>query len=243
MFLGYLDDSKRCAKKDDPTVSVLSLVLVRDGISQAVEHVVGQTILEVVPPDRFDQFEEFKACELYGGYGVFDGVAQETRFEAIKTLLHAIDTYRMPIMFGAVDLQRLSRDPYASADPLDVAFRLIVPGIEKLMGEDQYVNGPQFCLLIADEMDKSTKKRLKESFRSLRKKIRPPTLHPGTWYLHDDMYFGDSRDSVGLQLADLCGFFIAKKCEKDEASSGFFDIFRSHIVHKRMEPNRDSVDL
>ncbi len=53
------------------------------------------------------------------------------------------------------------------------------------------------------------------------RQIRPPDYNPRLWYVHDDMYFGSSKDSVGIQLADLCGYFIAKHLEGDVSIDGF----------------------
>jgi hypothetical protein len=39
-----------------------------------------------------------------------------------------------------------------------------------------------------------------------------PTAKPNRLlHVHDDMYFGDSRESVGLQVVDLCSFFMLRK--------------------------------
>jgi hypothetical protein len=55
-------------------------------------------------------------------------------------------------------------------------------------------------------------------------------------HLHDDMYFGSSKDSIGVQLADLCGYFIAKHLEGDAAGEGFYDIIKDRIVYSKLEP-------
>ncbi len=56
------------------------------------------------------------------------------------------------------------------------------------------------------------------------------------WHLHDDMYFGNSQESVGLQLADLCSYFIVKHLEGNQATEGFFKIIEKQIVYSRIEP-------
>jgi hypothetical protein len=235
MFLGYTDDSGRFDKKTQ-TYQVLSIVLVHDKVSETVEHSIGHCVQDVVPEDRLDKFEEFHAWELYGGYGVFDGVDQQKRFEAIKRLLSIISDFKIPVIYGGVNLSLLQQQYYPSANPIDIAFRMCIPRIEELMKGKQRNAGSEFTLLIIDEMDKDKRSRLKQTFRELRKPIRPPNWHPGTWYIHDDMYFGSSKDSLGIQLADLCSYFIAKHLESDSASSGFYDIFRDLIVCEEVGP-------
>jgi len=215
---------------------VLSVVLVHDKLSSSVEHVIGQCVQEIIPEDRLEKFEEFHACELYGGYGVFDGIEQDKRFSAITTLLSVVDQYKIPIICGAVDLKRLRMESFASAVPIDVAFRLCIPAIEELMSKRQHESGPEFALLILDDMDKDKKTILKKSFRELRKPIRPPHWHPGTWHIHDDMYFGSSKDSIGIQIADLCSYFIGKHLEKDQAAEGFYQMFANRIESLKVDP-------
>jgi len=54
--------------------------------------------------------------------------------------------------------------------------------------------------------------------------------------IHDGMYFGDSKESVGIQLADLCSYFIAKHLEKDAAGDGFYLKIKDYITDSKVEP-------
>ncbi len=234
MFLGYMDDSGRFDKKKQ-TYQVLSVVLVHDKQFSDIEHLVGHCVWDVIPEDRLDRFEEFHAWEIYGGYGVFEGIEQEKRFSAIKSLLSILDNYKVPVIYGAVNVQKLHRQPYASAVPIDIAFRLCIPGIEDLMAKERSKSGQGFALLIADD-NKEQKQILKKTFKELRRQIRPPSWHPVTWHIHDDMYFGDSKDSIGIQLADLSSYFIGKHLEQDQAAEGFYQIFKDQIVYSKVEP-------
>lgn len=67
--------------------------------------------------------------------------------------------------------------------------------------------------------------------------MRPPNYDSGkTWHLHDDIYFGDSKNSIGIQLADLCGFVIRRHLEGDLAVAGFYDIMSNQIAFHFIEP-------
>ena len=57
------------------------------------------------------------------------------------------------------------------------------------------------------------------------------------------MYFGDSKFSLGIQLADLCAFFIAKHLEKNTAAEGFYQMIADKIVFSKTYPenNRDMI--
>jgi hypothetical protein len=50
------------------------------------------------------------------------------------------------------------------------------------------------------------------------------------------MYFGDSRHSLGIQLADLCSYFIARHLDGDVEIRGFYDLISPHIVSANTHP-------
>lgn|GEM_PF-1505101 len=238
MFLGYIDDS---ADRKHQKVEALAVVLLHDKKFQMLEHSLAITISNIIPEDRLDKFEEFKAWQLYGGYGVFDGVDQEERFRAIRYLLGTISQQRIPVVYGAVDLSAMARKSYASANPTDAAFRVCMPVISMVMAEQIKELGPEhgleYALLIADNTDKSKRDQLRKTFRELRTQMRPPRWGTGLWFIHDEMYFGDSKDSVGIQLADLACYFIRKHLEnEDPAAESFYNMFQAQIVYGKSNP-------
>lgn len=256
VHLAYLDDSDTRAKKHK--WQVMSAVLIEDKSFKLAETGVSIIPEMLIPSEKLDQFEEFHACELYGGYGVFEGVEQSTRFEAIERLLAVVHMLGLPIMYGAVNLARLQQEFYASADPLDISFRICLKGILELMdahiqqrvqsavGEkiENYalehitphvVTGllEELVILIMDECDKKTKETLHRSFRDLRPPRRATCQIN---HLHDDMYFGDSRFSIGIQLADLCSYLIARHLDEDAEIEGFYKMIEPHIAFSEIHP-------
>jgi hypothetical protein len=247
VYLAYLDDSDTHQKP--VKWQVLTAVIVEDQSFNTVEFVSSMVIESLIPQDKYEQFEEFHACELYGGYGAFEDIDQSKRFDAIHTLLHTVEASSAVIAYGAVDLDQLHRRVYASANPLDIAFRSCASGVEKWLEENALkdlsncdfeagqILPNRLGLFIADDGDKKDKASLQSSFRDLRRRMRPPSYEIGKLcYLHDDMYFGDSKFSVGIQLADLCGYFIAKHLQGDEAAEGFYSMIAGRIVHSQIEP-------
>jgi hypothetical protein len=219
----------------------------------------------LVPAEKLDQVEEFHACELYGGYGVFEGVEQGRRLETIRQL-RMIDTAGMSVVYGAVNLTELKNEVYASADPLDISFRICAKGIQSLMSDKIFskveqsqpgkeildpANDPdpllitawleEVVILIVDECDKKIRDLLQKSFRSLRppRKLKSRTL----FHFHDDMYFGDSRYSAGIQLADLCSYFIARHLEGDNDIDSFYDMLSPCIVFSETYPPSGQVEI
>ena len=210
---------------------------------------------------KIDQFEEFHACDLYGGYGVFEGIEQDRRFTAIGQLLNFIKGAELSVVYGAVDLTSLQNQVYASADPLDISFRTCAKGInswlqEKIITESNKepadpdkVSGlvrwwlEAVVILIVDECDNKIKATLQKSFRNIRPRRKPPDhLKPPTVHFHDDMYFGDSRYSVGIQLADLCSYFIARHLNGDQETENFYQMIKPYIVFSQTHPPMDPTD-
>lgn len=238
MYLAYLDESGR--RKRDRKFQVLSAIIVKDELFSYAELVSAASLAEILPREKVEKFEEFHAFELFNGIGIFTDIDQPTRFGQIEHLLRVIQDHNVPIVFGAVNESELQNRNYGSANPIDIGFRICARGVENWMVRHE---PEQFAVFIADEFEGETKTRLKRSFREFRKQIRPPYYDTGILeHVHDSMYFGDSKDSVGIQLADLCSYIIAKHIEGDPAVAGFYQLIQEQIVHSEIEPKDNSTE-
>jgi hypothetical protein len=141
--------------------------MVSDDAFSAVELISSIAIENLMPEDKRSDFLEFHACELYGGYGPFEGIEQRKRFEAIESLLSLLPSCDIHVAYGAVNLDELRRQPYASANPLDMAFRMCAQRVGDWLVAKAIHAGQSksaFGLLIADECDKADKIVLQNSF-------------------------------------------------------------------------------
>lgn len=236
VYLAYLDDSAQ------RNWQVIGAVLIPDESFFVVELLSALEIENLMPRERQHEFQEFHASELYCGEGIFAGIDQKIRFNAITNLLQCVDTCKAKVAYGSVDLDRLRKSSYHSANPRDVAFRRCVLGIEQWMYQsvltemaEKGTSGSNYTtLFIMDEAakgDKETKSLLQRSFHSLRPSFRVSGEEDTRLtFVHDDMYFGDSRYSIGIQIADLCSYFIAKHLYGDSVSEGFYKMIEPHII-------------
>lgn len=237
MYFSYLDESESDRKKVQVPYFVLSAVLVNERVFGNLEIMSSIVVEDILPEERRASFKEFHAYELFNGYGVFDGIDRPKRFHAIETLLNTIVQQNLTVVTSIVDLTKLRSTPFGSALPSDVAFRDCAAAINSHIRAEQPTGN--FSIVIMDEhSDRKVREELKSAFRTLR-----PHLHetgsyatPGLWNLHDSMYFGDSRDSIGLQLADLCSYFIRKHEEKHIVAESFYKLFDHRIVHQEKLP-------
>lgn len=222
MHLAYLDDSGTHDKKS-VKFQVMTGVIVEGWEFRDIELAVGMMVERLLPEERWEEVEEFHAYELFGGYGVFEGISREKRLGVVEAFLQILVAHKITIVYGAVDTIKLADKVYGSANPIDICFRLCVSGIE--LWAAQHIRMPAtsdpdvllqdaqpMVLVVADDFtEKPIKESIRKSFRLLRAKVRPPDYDSGkTWHLHDDLYFGNSKDSIGIQLADLCGHIVRR---------------------------------
>lgn len=211
---------------------------------------------QLFPVDEIEaRFQEFHAFELFKGEGAFKGISEEKRFTAITLLLMAVRDHNLPFIYAAINEKKLADSPisqslFETAQPLVAAFKLCLLGVEKWawgrhardeMGyKVDYAD--QYLLIADDTNDQELKKRLRHSYRLLRA-ARPYVLKSPNrlWHAHDAMYFGDSRDSVGIQLADLCTYFMQRRLLKrdpnvKDKSDEFYEMFSAQAICAKPEP-------
>lgn len=259
MHLAYIDDSDTKAKTSK--WQVMCGVIVEDKNFKFIEYGMAGIRGTLFPAEKASDFQEFHACELYGGHGAFSGIEQEDRFDAIWKLLSLLKLADVSVVYGAVNLTRLRSQVYASADPLDISFRICIAGIrewnddrmakkvQSMLTPDDYKTPEtllkpmlanwleELLIVIVDECDPKVRNSLQKSYRGL----RAAGSDTGLAHFHDDMYFGDSRYSIGIQLADLCSYFIARHIEGDSEIEPFYEVIAPYIVFSQIEPEEKNA--
>jgi len=253
VHLAYLDESQQ-----QGAVAIFGAVVIPHLAFGFAERMHSIAVEQLFSSDEIEEkFQEFHAYELFKGEGAFKEIEQPKRFDAITVLLTAMSRYRLPFIYAAIDEKKLassslSRGLLETAHPLVPAFKMCILGIEKWAQDHHPAQVPDDAikldyrdqyLLIADEMkDQELKKRLRNSYRLLRA-ARPylGKTQNRLWHAHDAMYFGDSRESVGIQLADICTYFVQRRLlkvnpnHKDDGDS-FYEMFSRQIICAKPEP-------
>jgi hypothetical protein len=146
-----------------------------------------------------------------------------------------LEEWRVPIVYGAVDLDKLHSTLYSTANPTDIAFRLCAKAVEEWFQEK---SPDGFGLLVSDNTaNQHTKKALLNAFRQYRQFVRgSPPMRGLLAHIHDDMYFGDSAFSVGIQFADMCTLLISRHLAGYNESEKLFQRIEKLIFRGIVEP-------
>lgn len=205
MYLAYLDDSKSAQGKH---YQIVGGVLVADSLNLDHLEDVFAFIRELEAPKEFDPYREFHTSDLLNGRGKFEGVERPRALEIIRRCARLIGARGYPVFYGAVDVDRHKSGIFSSAHPITVGFRMCLDGIQSWM--ERY-SPEEMCMVVFDNFsDRAPERRgLQLAFREGRTPLDTMEGSKGKWRnLVDDLCFGDSEFSVGIQAADLCALLI-----------------------------------
>jgi hypothetical protein len=248
VHLAYMDDAG--TDKHSPVVMVGAVIVMADKFG-SLEVMHSNAIQKLFAVEEIEEkFKEFHASELYDGSGPFDGIDEKKRYDAIETLLASFAMGNLSYVYAAVDRKKLLQSALGSSNPVDVAFRMCLLGSED-WARAQHSNFPghisvdfkDMCLFLMDDTDdKALKQQLRRSYRNLR--VSRPYIPPHEnrlWHAHDDLYFGDSRDSVGIQMADTCNYFMWRQLLKKDDGEGFYRLFANNAQCAKPKPEWDKL--
>ncbi len=240
MNLVYLDDSGFQGK-----TQIACATIINDKEFSISEGYMGYIIEQHVPAELRPNFE-FHASELFHGNPPFSAITQEARTDIFFQCISMIAQTTMGIIYSFVDIGKLRRGIHATANPTDIAFRLCLPEIERWFSEKEPEN---IGLLICDEpAEKPIRQQMLSTYREKRGRIqihsekeqgelRKVTEERGELpHLHDDMYFGSSAYSVGIQQADMCAYIIHRHLCGREDTEILYKLLEPKIFSRKHEP-------
>jgi len=257
MYLAYVDDSGSTGHQLDDQQArfqVLGGPIIHDSDYTTLELMLSYELETVVPEDQWESFE-FHTYDLFNANNQFSALGADNCRNLLKAVLTEIRANNMCVVFGAVDKVELKTQLYSSADPADMAFRLYLKslalcledkfkekvraetGKSELSPDDLVTRMAECCIMIVDDSNKRVRRVIENAFRENRKRVRVFKDEAGPlWpYLMDDLYFGDSKYSLGIQLADVCAYFVARYLAKKPDAEEFYNIIRDQ-VHLQVAP-------
>ena len=235
MHLVYVDDSKQDRHQSRAGFQVIGAIIVNDRHFDMLEQHVGYVLKAMADEYATDEFEEFHASDLLSAKKPFEKIDREGAIKYLDAAVSAIIHLKIPVVYGAVDLAKLYAANYATASPVDMAFRICVKFVEEWFQANDDEKG--LGLLISDDSEKSVKGAMLNAFHLFRRPVRSSPAVRGTLeHLHDDMYFGSSKHSIGIQLADVCSLLIGRHLAGYSDTEDLYLSFADNIFKGTVEP-------
>jgi len=247
VHLAYLDESGTDGRSP---IVMFGALIVPVGRFGHLSGLYSAAIEQIIPADKVGEFKEFHACELYKGKSAFELVDEIKRFNAIRVLLSAVKMDHLTFIYAAADRNKFDNSPFPSTSPLISAFHMCLLGVEDWATENhpqdahddtKLIDWNDTYLCIQDDI---SDKRLKDEFRARYRRLRAkhPFLTPKEnrlWHAHDDLFFSDSRECLGVQMVDLCNYFVRRRLSGDPDPQNFYEIFSTQIICAKPKPEWD----
>jgi hypothetical protein len=239
MFVIYFDESGIGDETLEPYLVVAAVLIDGDSHWRKIEAGTKAIIERCVPKAEQEGFE-FKADAIFGGRKQFANWDEADRLDAQASFLCLIADCSLPVAWAAISRSyvRTSMEQNfapgftaAQVDLLayDYAFVACAAAIEAWFSNHA---AGSMGISIADQNKKPRLKwRLKTSLQQLRAARLVPSL-PHTQFEHfmDTISFNDSKESIGLQMADHCAYFVKRRLMKKQDSDRCFEIIKPTLI-------------
>jgi len=244
VHLAYFDE---CGTDGHSPVAMFGALIFPVGSFGPVAALHSAAIQQILPIEKIDEFKEFHASELYKGEGPFAGIDETKRFTAIHVLLTAVQHSKLPYVYAAADRKKFMESPFGSGKPLHAAFHMCLLGVEDWAtanhpnysrGAAKQLDWNDMCLYLLDDCDeKPLKEQFRKTYRTLR--VKHPFVPPHNnrlWHAHDDMFFADSKDCLGIQMVDLCNYFVRRHLAAEPDPENFYRMISEQVICAKPEP-------
>jgi hypothetical protein len=230
----YFDEAGTSDARTEPFL-VVAAVIIRDKHWLAIERAARDVVNRLVPPQMHDDFE-FHACDLFtGNTKGFQRNARdkEVRFEILKSFLTIVRDFKLPIIYVVHDKQEFPLKDWQMVTMHREIGREICAGyVESWIR--RRTRGRDVAMLISDVVhsdDKREEKLIKRYLMRYRKWPMFVTHGPVLEHVVDTIHFADSKESIGLQIADACAYFIKRHYmnESDSDSEPLYQIIAKNV--------------
>jgi hypothetical protein len=236
VYLIYLDDGGK------GNVLVFGGIVVDHRSFVGLEAAVGLLASKLMPPDEGDTLKRFHASNLFLGKDQFKDIPLPDCHEALRQLVRFPSNMNYAYIYSAIDKHQVERSPAGSANPYDMAFRMVASAIEdflraQLPPPDSGIGGEYpLSLLIVDECDAAIKGHIRRSFRQMRQQLRMPLTQNRLSHTVDDLFFGSSVCSVGLQVADACNYVMWRRLAENIEDDFFMELMKGQVICAKPQP-------
>ena len=235
MYLVYMDEAGNSGKDlDDPNqpIHVMAAVIIRDTNWRILEGHYKTFCAKACEGYPHNPKFELHAGEIFQGEGMFRKWKKDDRANLLVDSLNTFTTHDIPIIYGAIDKQRLKKkytDPFA---PHGLAFMLCVERIERWL---KAYAPTDVGMLICDET--KVKSDFKKSLKQYQEYGIPLGLkNERLDHIIDTIHFADSHECYGIQLADAANYFIKREALGKVNSNRYYKLIEGKIWDGRLFP-------
>jgi Protein of unknown function (DUF3800) len=243
----YFDEAGTASERQEPILIVAAVMIDADRDWLAIEEQTQQIVSEIIPEQDREHFR-FHAKELFSS-GTYNW-GRTKRWQVLRAFLNIFDQYELPILWGGVDRvsmrQRLFQKHPSSYSHKQVI--TILQGIAFLIcaavAEAWFIkNAPrEVGMCIGERALESTQSNIQALFREGRAKELVESFAPSKFrHLIDAVSFRSKNETIGVQLADACNFFIKRHEMGLEDVGGFYEILQPHILWRSIIVRGDTV--
>lgn len=232
MYLAYLDESGNTGRRlDDPDQPVHWLVAVMVPEFEAIELMLDldEVIASHVPDDPK---RELHGAELFGGSGIWSGVAPETRLSVYRDALAVLARRSCAIAHASIDKQRLA-NWHVDAAPHLLALHFLSEKIDVFV---RHQANPLLnrALLVADETHEHEAFAV-DLLADLQRRGVGVFTGAKIKNIIDTVHFVRSETNRGVQLADLVAYGLCRlgNGRWDSSKAGdraLAEMFREHVI-------------
>lgn len=211
----------------EPILVVAAVVVEGDHQWPLIETVRKNLVETYVREENRATFE-FKASRLFAQLGKGNNEI------LLREFLQIISTFQLVIGWGAIDRAGM-RTHYAAENLAcsnevmqDLAFRVVATQIEILMRKFWFT---ERAIWLADETRANPE--MKAGLRQFQ--VATPfdeEILPKFEHIIDTIFFGSSKISLGIQLADACNFFIKRHLMRDKSAERYFQMIYPFMINR-----------
>ncbi len=231
MYIAYLDESTPQESK----YHVVGGLLLHDGVFDDLEWCLSAVIESCVPEGMRKTFE-FHASELHNRRGLFKDMTQPQVKDILESCVGMIANLAPPIFYAAIDNDKHKLSMFGNAPPVTVGFRDCLDGLEIWFERNA---SKELGMVVFDNIDsKDVRMQVLTAYREYRARVTSAGGSRGKLkHLHDDLYFGDSAYSYGIQAADVCAYLINRHLNGRENTEYLYEELEPAIVHAKLIPD------
>lgn len=241
MRVAYSDETGLGSRKKEPITVATAILLNMDSQWDQLEAAIESVLLKAMPAERAKRYE-VKGKKLFYDVGKKRALSEQL----LVDLLLIAEEHKILISFGAVDRAGYARVLHDASDARTYALAFF----ECAHHIDNYVHleiPREKILWIADKS--KAEARLKEGladFRKMRlidmdKALEGTAIgkmgggvrvfsEPHIAHIADTIYFGNSKESRALQLADVYSSTITRALNGDALGRKFYPLIRPQIL-------------